>query len=108
VSRIEDIGVFFSIFFYEEFEKTNDISETVTHLKHFIRGYDGVLQTWGAPNLHEIYPNGLPINFDISLALLVEGIDLMKRYGVTEHTKTQYKKRVKFALKLLNEDLIQI
>jgi len=108
VSRFEDIGVFFSIFFYEEFENTNDISETVNQLQHFIRGYNGVLQTWGAPSLSEIYPNGLPINFDVSLALLVEGIDLMKRYGITEHTKTQYKKRVKFALKLLNENLIQI
>ena len=108
VSRFEDIGVFFSIFFYEEFENTNDISETMTHLQHFIRGYDGVLQTWGAPSLNEIYPNGLPINFDVSLALLVEGIDIMKRYGVNEQTKTQYKKRVKFVLKLLNENLIQI
>ena len=108
VSRFEDIGIFFSIFFFQEYERTNRISETLRLLREFIRGYDTALQMWGAPRLSTLYPDGLPINFDISLALLVEGMDIMQRYGTNERTKEMYKKRVKFVLKLLNEDLIQI
>ncbi len=108
VSRFEDIGIFFSIFFFQEYERTNSISKTQNLLRHFIRGYDTTLQMWGAPSLSSLYPNGYPINFDVSVALLIEGMDILERYGKNKSTKEMYKKRVKFAIKLLSEDLIQI
>ncbi|MFQ6124410.1 MAG: phosphotransferase [Candidatus Heimdallarchaeota archaeon] len=108
VSRFEDIGIFFSIFFFQEYERTNSISKTQNLLKHFLRDYDTTLQMWGAPSLHSLYPDGFPINFDVSVALLIEGLDILERYGKNKRTKEMYKKRVKFAIKLLSEDLIQI
>ncbi len=108
VSRFEDIGIFFSIFFFEEYEQTQSITKTQNYLQQFIQGYDSAQRMWSAPSLKEMWPDGLPINFDVSLGLLVEGVDILQRYGVNERTKDLYKKRVKFALMLLNEDLIQI
>lgn len=108
VSRFEDIGIFFSIFFFQEYERSNSISKTQNLLRHFIRGYDTTLQMWGAPSLSSLYPDGYPINFDVSVALLIEGMDILERYGKNKSTKEMYKKRVKFAIKLLSEDLIQI
>ncbi|MFX0199965.1 MAG: phosphotransferase, partial [Candidatus Hodarchaeota archaeon] len=102
VSRFEDIGIFFSIFFFQEYERTNSISKTQNLLRHFIRGYDTTLQMWGAPSLKSLYPDGFPINFDVSVALLIEGIDILERYGKNKNTKEMYKKRVKFAIKLLS------
>jgi hypothetical protein len=79
--RLEDVGTFFGFQLFQEFEKSNSITQGLEDVNEFFEGYQSKQLEMGGVPWNQMYPSGCPLPFFLAQWALMDALDMVINRG---------------------------
>ncbi|MHA2092256.1 MAG: hypothetical protein ACW98K_15510 [Candidatus Kariarchaeaceae archaeon] len=96
--RMSDIANIYTLDGVTEFSSSGHLNRTVQRVKNFFAGYNIVAQKLDAPNLEELYPNGITLDLQMLVSYALIEMQLMQHEQLSTFSNPDALKYIYFLL----------